>query len=189
MAKAYRPLPIPSDVEISNQPGKLIVKGKLGSVEIPLRPEVQVAVENGRLTVQGRDDRSRCHVGSTRAHILNAFTGVTQGFQKVIEVRGMGYRVQKTKEGIQISCGYSHPVNFTAPAGISFEVNQAPNPDDTKEQMFEITVRGISRQAVGETAAEIRAIKPPDVYRGKGMRYRGERVRKKAGKRAVGTQA
>ncbi len=189
MAKVYRPFPIPAGVEVVIRPGTVAVKGKLGTIEIPLRPEVQVKVEDGRLTVQGADARSQPHVGTTRAHIMNAITGVMKGFQKTVEVRGMGYRVQKTKEGIQVSCGYSHPVDFPAPAGITFEVNQVPNPDDTKEQMFEIIVKGMHRQTVGEVAAELRAIKPPDVYRGKGIRYRGERVRKKAGKRAVGTQA
>jgi large subunit ribosomal protein L6 len=101
----------------------------------------------------------------------------------------MGYRVQKTKDGIQVTCGYSHPVDIAPPAGITFDVNQVPNPEDTKEQMFEISIKGIDRQAVGEIAAEIRRIKPPDCYRGKGVRYRGEYVRKKAGKRAAGTQA
>ncbi len=189
MAKTYRPLVIPAGVEVSVQRGALTVKGKLGTIEIPLRSDVMVTIESGRVTVQGSDDRAQCHVGSARANILNAFAGVARGFEKTVEVRGMGYRVQKTKEGIQVSCGYSHPVNFPTLGGITFEVNQVPNPDDTKEQMFEITVKGISRQAVGEVAAEIRAIKPPDVYRGKGVRYRGERVRKKAGKRAAGTQA
>ncbi|MBM3322083.1 50S ribosomal protein L6 [candidate division WOR-3 bacterium] len=189
MAKTYRPHPIPTGIEVSVKDGAVSVKGKLGTIEVPLRPEVRVRVVDGRLIVQGGDDRSQPHVGTARAHILNAFAGVAQGFQKTVEVRGMGYRVQKTKEGIQISCGYSHPVSFPAPDGITLEVNQVPNPDDTKEQMFEIAVKGIQRQAVGKVAAEIRAVKPPDVYRGKGVRYRGERVKKKAGKRAAGTQA
>ena len=189
MAKVYRPVAIPAGVDVRVQPDSIAVKGKLGTISIPLRPEVLVKTEAGKVTVQGRDAQTQPHVGSARAHLLNAFTGVTQGYTKVVEVRGMGYRVQKTKDGIQIACGYSHPVDFAAPAGITFDVNQVPNPDDTKEQMFEITVKGIDRQAVGEITAEIRATKPPDVYRGKGVRYRGERVRKKAGKRAAGTQA
>jgi large subunit ribosomal protein L6 len=189
MAKVYRPFAIPAGVDVTVRPGTTVVKGKLGTIEVPVRPEVLVKVEDGRLTVQGSVVRAQAHVGTARAHIMNAFVGVTSGFQRTVEVRGMGYRVQKTKDGVQIVCGFSHPVEFPTPAGIVFEVNQVPNPDDTKEQMFEITVKGTSRQAVGEIAAKMRAIKPPDAYRGKGVRYRGERVKKKAGKRAVGTQA
>ncbi len=97
----------------------------------------------------------------------------------------MGYRVQKTKEGIQIFCGFSHPVNFTAPAGITIDTATVPNPDDPKTQITEIIVKGCDKQLVGETAARIRGIRPPDSYLGKGIRYKGEVVKKKPGKRAV----
>jgi large subunit ribosomal protein L6 len=116
-------------------------------------------------------------------------TGVTSGYEKFLQVRGMGYRAQKTKEGVQIQCGYSHLVDIAAPEGITFEVNSLPNPDDTKQQMFEVSVKGNNRHDVGQVAARIRAIKPADPYKGKGIRYRDEFIRKKAGKRAVGTQA
>ena len=187
MAKAYRPIPIPAGVEVKAQPGVVSVKGKLGSLSIPVRPGILVKVGNQQIAVEGGAEVARAHVGTTRAHIGNAIVGVTQGYLKILEVRGMGYRVQKTKDGVQISCGYSHAVDIVAPAGVGFEVTQAPNPDDTKSQMFEIAVRGSDRQTVGEIAAEIRAIKPPDNYQGKGIRYRAERVVKKAGKRAAGT--
>jgi len=180
---------VPAGVEVKPEPGRVNVKGKLGTVSLALSGSTKVKVEKGSVTVDVGAGGDRAFVGTARAHIGNAINGVTSGYVKVVEVRGMGYRAQKTKEGVQIACGYSHPVDVIAPKGITFEVNQVPNPDDTKEQMFQITVKGIDRQAVGEIAAEMRAIKPPDTYRGKGVRYQGERVRKKAGKRAAGTQA
>jgi len=189
MARVYRPIPVPAGIEVKPGPGNVSVKGKLGTVSVRLPQDTQVKVDKGFVTVEVGPAVHRAMLGTTRAHILNAFTGVSQGYVKALEVRGMGYRVQKTKEGVQIACGYSHPVNVAAPAGITFDVNQVPNPDDTKEQMFQITVKGIDRQAVGEIAAELRDVKPPDTYRGKGVRYKAEYVRKKAGKRAVGTQA
>jgi large subunit ribosomal protein L6 len=189
MAKAYRPIAIPAGVELKAQPGQAIVKGKLGTLNVALFTGVSVKVESGRFTVEAGAEVDRAHVGTARAHIVNAFTGVTQGFVKVLEVRGMGYRVQKTKDGVQILCGFSHPLDIVAPAGVTFDVNQAPDPEDQKIQMSEITIKGSNRQAVGEIAAEIRAWKPPDNYLGKGIRYRGERVVKKQGKRAAGTQA
>jgi|WetSurMetagenome_2_1015567.scaffolds.fasta_scaffold275018_2 large subunit ribosomal protein L6 len=189
MAKAYRPILIPSGVDVKAQGDKVSVKGKLGALLIPVHAGVAVKIEAGAFRVEGDGEVERAHVGTVRAHIANAITGVTAGYVKTLEVRGMGYRVQKTKDGVQIECGYSHPVLMTAPAGVTFEVSQAPDPDDSKIQMSVITASGIDRQVVGEIAAEIRAIKPPDNYLGKGIRYRGERVVKKAGKRAAGTQA
>jgi large subunit ribosomal protein L6 len=189
MAKNYRPLVIPAGADVVCQPGQVVVKGKLGMLTIAVPPGVEVKIEGKNLIATAGPGVERVTVGTTRAHILNAFTGVLEGYLKVLEVRGMGYRVQKTKDGIQILCGYSHPVDVAAPAGVKFEVGQAPDPSDTKLQMFEISVSGIDKQMVGEMAAEIRANKPPDNYQGKGIRYRGEHVRKKAGKRAAGTQA
>lgn len=189
MAKAYRPILIPSGVDVKAEADKVSVKGKLGALVIPLRTGIVVKIDSGAFTVEAGAEVERAHVGTARAHIANAITGVTAGYVKVLEVRGMGYRVQKTKDGLQIECGFSHPVIVPAPAGVTFDVAQAPDPDDVKIQMSVITASGINRQVVGEIAAEIRAIKPPDNYLGKGIRYRGERVVKKAGKRAAGTQA
>jgi large subunit ribosomal protein L6 len=189
MAKAYRPVPIPAGVEVKILPDKVSVKGKLGTLSVALPAGVNIKTAAGSFSAEADPGIARAFVGTTRAHVVNAFTGVSQGFVKQLEVRGMGYRVQKTKEGIQILCGLSHPVDIAAPAGITFDVGQAPDPDDAKIQMSEITVRGMDRRLVGEIAAEIRAIKPPDNYLGKGIRYRAERVVKKQGKRAAGTQA
>ena len=144
-----------------------------------------------RLALCGADSFGEIAVvePSVRANGMgNAFVGVTEGYQRVLELRGMGYKAQKTKEGVQVTCGFSHPVDFRAPAGVTMDVSQVPDPDDTKLQMFEILVRGFDRHAVGQLAAVIHGAKPPDVYRGKGIRYKGEHVRKKQGKRAAGTQ-
>jgi large subunit ribosomal protein L6 len=188
MAKSYRPLAVPAGVDVKVQPGQVDVKGKLGTLSIPVMPGLTVKVTDGSVAVESTPGISRAHVGSLRAHLGNAFVGVTQGYQKVLELRGMGYKAQKTKDGVQVSCGFSHPVDFYAPAGVTMDVSQVPDPDDTKLQMFEILVRGSDRHAVGQLAAVIQGTKPPDVYRGKGLRYKGEHVRKKQGKRAAGTQ-
>uniref|UniRef100_A0A7V3PSG9 50S ribosomal protein L6 n=1 Tax=candidate division WOR-3 bacterium TaxID=2052148 RepID=A0A7V3PSG9_UNCW3 len=188
MAKTYQPMTVPAGVEIKYEPQRIVVKGKLGSLTLNLPAGITVQHSDHEITVDAEPGVARAMVGTTRAHLKNMFVGVTTGYQKVLELRGMGYRVQKTKAGLQINCGYSHPVDFPIPAGINIEVNQVPNPEDTKEQMFEIIVSGIDKQLVGDVAARIRAIKLADPYHGKGFRYRGERVRKKAGKRAVGTQ-
>jgi large subunit ribosomal protein L6 len=188
MAKSYRPLAVPSGVEVKLQPGHVDVKGKLGTLSVPVLPGLTVKLADAQVVVESVPSISRAHVGSLRAHLGNAFVGVTQGYQKVLELRGMGYKAQKTKDGVQVTCGFSHPVDFHAPAGVTMDVNQAPDPDDTKLQMFEIVVRGSDRHAVGQLAAVIQGTKPPDVYRGKGLRYKGEHVRKKQGKRAAGTQ-
>lgn len=189
MAKRYQPLIVPSGIEIKYEPERIIVKGKLGTLTMNLPYGVVVKQSDRQITVEGQAGISRAILGTTRALLKNMFEGVTNGYQKVVELRGMGYRVQKTKTGLQINCGFSHNVEFPLPAGIKGEVNQVPNPEDTKEQMFEIIVSGIDKQTVGDVAARIRAIKPADPYHGKGFRYRGERVRKKAGKRAVSAQA
>jgi len=188
MAKSYRPMAVPAGVDVKVQPGEVTVKGKLGTLAVPVLTGLVVKVADGRVAVDSESAVPRAHVGSLRAHLGNAFVGVTQGYQRVLELRGMGYKAQKTKEGVQITCGFSHPVDFMAPVGVTMDVNQVPDPDDTKLQMFEILVRGSDRHAVGQLAAVIHGTKPPDVYRGKGIRYKGEHVRKKQGKRAAGTQ-
>jgi large subunit ribosomal protein L6 len=179
---------VPAGVDVKVQPAQVVVKGKLGTLSVPVMSGLTVKVTAGQVAVDSEPGIPRAHVGSLRAHLGNAFVGVTQGYQKVLELRGMGYKAQKTKEGIQVSCGFSHPVDFAAPVGVTLDVNQVPDPDDTKLQMFEILVRGFDRHAVGQLAAVIQGTKPPDVYRGKGLRYKGQHVRKKQGKRAAGTQ-
>ena len=128
MAKAYRPIQIPSGVDVKAQADTVSVKGKLGVLVMPVRTGITVKIASGAFTVEAGADVERAHVGTLRAHIANAITGVTTGYVKVLEVRGMGYRVQKTKDGVQIECGYSHPVIVAAPAGVAFEVAQRRPP-------------------------------------------------------------
>lgn len=187
MAKSYRPMAVPAGVDINVQPGQVTVKGKLGALSVSVMAGLTVKVADGQVVVESEASIARAHVGSLRAHLGNAFVGVTHGYQRILELRGMGYKAQKTKEGVQVTCGFSHPVDFRAPAGVTMDVSQVPDPDDTKLQMFEILVRGFDRHAVGQLAAVIHGTKPPDVYRGKGLRYKGQHVRKKQGKRAAGT--
>ena len=189
MAKNYRPLTVPDGVKLEIKTEAVAVQGKLGKLVVNVPQRIEVKLEGNGLTVAPRAGVPRALVGTTRAHLRNALEGVTNGYVKVLQVRGMGYRVQKTKDGVQILCGYSHPVDFPIPGELTCDVTQASNPDDTKQQMFEITVRGIDRQLVGSVAARIRAVKKVDPYKGKGIRYRDELVRKKAGKRAVGSQS
>ncbi len=189
MAKRYPPIKVPAEVNVSIEPKKVVVKGKLGSLTLDIPRGIKLNYSDQQIVVDGESGTPRALVGTIRALLKNMFVGVTSGYVKIVELRGMGYRVQKTKSGIQINCGFSHPVDFSVPEGIKIDVNQVPNPEDTKEQMFEIVVSGIDKQLVGDVAARLRAIKPADPYHGKGFRYRGEKVRRKAGKRAVGAQS
>jgi large subunit ribosomal protein L6 len=189
MAKRNKPIPIPTGVTLDKSDDKISVKGPLGQLSLKIHPTVAISIEKNVINVSEKKPESSMFVGTAQSHLKNMIKGVTEGFTKIIEVRGMGYRAQKTKDGIQLEVGFIHPVNFKIPKEISVDIKQVPNPDDTKEQMFEVTLKGPDKQWVGELAAEIRQTKKPDVYHGKGIRYKGEYVRKKAGKRAVATQA
>lgn len=189
MAKRIKPILIPDKVTVEHKDNFIKVSGPLGSLDLKVHPSVTVKIEGKSITVLSNQTEGKVHVGTTMAHIKNMIKGVTEGFEKALEVRGTGYRAQKTKDGLQVFVGFIHPVNFAIPKGINVELKQAPNPDDPKEQMTEIYIKGVDKQAVGEFAAKIRATKPPDVYKGKGIRYKGEYIRKKAGKRAVAAQA
>ena len=188
MAKQYRALPLPEGVQLQVAGGAVKITGKLGDLEFPIVAGLTVRTGDDGVIVEADANVPRAQVGTLRALIRNAIVGVTGGYERYVQVRGTGYRAQKTKEGVQIQCGFSHAVDLAVPPGVTLEVASVPNPDDTKQQMFEVTVRGIDCQAVGEFAARMRAVKPTEPYKGKGMRYRGEYIRKKAGKRAVGAQ-
>jgi len=144
MAKSYRPLAVPTGVNVKVESGQVTVKGKLGTLSVPVMSGLTVKVADGLVTVDSETGVPRAHTGSLRAHLGNAFVGVTDGYKVVLELRGMGYKAQKTKDGVQVSCGFSHPVDFRAPAGVTMDVSQAPDPDDTKLQMFEILVAGLT---------------------------------------------
>ncbi|MEO0115347.1 MAG: 50S ribosomal protein L6 [candidate division WOR-3 bacterium] len=188
MAKKLKPIPIPKDVSATFNDGKFVAKGPLGSLDLSVHPNLKIIISDNKISLEKVGNVSPALVGTTRALILSMLKGVTTGYEKILEVRGVGYKAQKTKEGIQLTLGFSHPVNIPTPKGITFDVKNVPNPEDPKTLITEIIIRGIDKQLVGATAADIRRICPPDVYHGKGIRYSGEHIRKKAGKRAVAAQ-
>jgi large subunit ribosomal protein L6 len=171
-----QPIPVPDGVEVTIEPELVKVKGPKGELEERVSREIGVAQENGEIVVTRSTDRGehRALHGLTRSLIANMVEGVTSGFEKRLEIQGVGYRAQLQGSKLVLALGYSHPVEVNAPAGIDFEV-----PQPTR-----ITVRGISKQAVGEVAAIIRKQRPPEPYKGKGIRYEGEYVARKVGKRA-----
>jgi large subunit ribosomal protein L6 len=171
-----KPIEIPDGVEIDVKPGAVSVKGPKGELEQSLNREMTVAIDDGTLTVSRPTDRGdhRALHGLTRSLIANMVAGVTDGFERRLEIQGVGYRANLRGKSLEMSLGYSHPVSIEAPDGIEFEV---PQPT-------EIVVRGIDKQLVGETAARIRKSRPPEPYKGKGVRYQGEHVARKVGKRA-----
>ena len=171
------PIPVPSGVEVSVASGHITVKGPRGTLERDLHPDISVRQDDGVLLVERPDDerRHRALHGLTRSLVNNMVVGVTDGFQRDLEIVGVGYRcAAQGPNRLELALGFSHPVVVEAPEGITFEV-----PAPTR-----ISVRGIDKQAVGQVAAEIRRIRKPEPYKGKGVRYAGEIVRRKAGKAA-----
>ncbi len=171
-----QPIPVPDGVEITIEPELVKVKGPKGELEERVARDIGVEQENGEVVVTRPSDRGehRALHGLTRSLIFNMVEGVTNGYEKRLEIQGVGYRAQLQGDKLVLALGYSHPVEITAPQGIEFEV-----PMPTR-----IVVRGISKQAVGEVAANIRKQRPPEPYKGKGIRYEGEYVARKVGKRA-----
>jgi large subunit ribosomal protein L6 len=171
-----QPIEIPGGVNVSILSGRVMVNGPLGELtqEVPARMKIEQ--ENGQITVARPTDRGddRALHGLTRSLIANMVEGVTKGFEKRLELQGVGYRAAMQGADLRLDVGFSHPVVMKAPQGITFEV---PTPT-------EIVVKGVDKQQVGQTAAEVRKVRPPEPYKGKGIRYTGEYVRRKVGKRA-----
>jgi len=171
-----QPIQLPSDVAVAISPGRVQVNGPGGelSQQVPLRMKIEK--QEDMIVVTRPSDRGpdRSLHGLTRTLIANMVEGVTKGFEKRLEIQGVGYRAALRGTDLELAVGYSHPVVVTPRAGITFEV---PIPT-------EIVVKGIDKQMVGQTAAEIRKVRPPEPYKGKGIRYQGEYVRRKVGKRA-----
>jgi large subunit ribosomal protein L6 len=170
------PIELPAGVSVALSPGRVMVNGPLGELsrEIPQRMKVEQG--DGILTVTRPTDRGedRALHGLTRTLVANMVEGVTRGFEKRLEIQGVGYRAALRGTALELNVGFSHSVVKDAPAGITYEV---PTPT-------EVVVKGIDKQQVGQVAAEIRKVRPPEPYKGKGIRYRGEYVRRKVGKRA-----
>jgi large subunit ribosomal protein L6 len=171
-----QPIEIPDGVEVDVKPGAVSVKGPKGELSQDVSRDMTVAIDDGTLTVSRPTDRGdhRALHGLTRSLINNMVLGVTDGFERRLEIQGVGYRANLKGKNLEMALGYSHPVSIEAPEGIEFEV---PQPT-------EVVVRGIDKQLVGETAARIRKTRPPEPYKGKGVRYQGEHVARKVGKRA-----
>ncbi len=172
------PVGIPEGVDVSLEGRTLSVKGPRGSLTLEVHPEIEVKIEGDRITVHRPTDqpRHRALHGLTRSLVANMVHGVSEGFTRTLEIVGVGYRAEKKGPGITMQLGFSHPVHYEPPEGVTLEV---PNPTT-------IVVEGADKQKVGQAAAEIRSFRPPEPYKGKGVRYKGEQVRRKAGKTAVG---
>lgn len=174
------PVPVPSGVDVQYaDDGTLTVKGPKGSLTRRLHPDIKVEREDGvlRVTRPTDDDRHRALHGLTRTLVNNMVTGVSSGYRKVLEIEGVGYRAAKDGKKLVLSLGFSHQVNVDPLPGIDFEAGVDPA---TRRQF--VAVNGIDKETVGQQAAVIRAIRPPEPYKGKGVRYQGEQIRRKAGK-------
>ena len=171
-----KPIPVPDGVTVAVAPGRVTVNGPRGELNQPVSNRMEVLEEDGTLTVSRPTDRGpdRALHGLTRSLIANMVVGVTEGYEKQLEIQGVGYRAKLQGKSLELSVGFSHPVSIQAPDGIEFEV---PQPT-------QVIVRGIDKQLVGEIASQIRRVRPPEPYKGKGIRYAGEHVRRKVGKRA-----
>src|SRR4051795_8192300 len=171
-----QPIEVPASVSISLSPGRVMVNGPLGELSQDVPQRMNIEQSEGTITVKRPTERGddRALHGLTRTLVANMVEGVTKGFEKRLELQGVGYRAALAGTNLELQVGYSHPVRVTPRQGIEFEV---PVPT-------QIVVRGIDKQMVGQTAAEIRKVRPPEPYKGKGIRYEGEFVRRKVGKRA-----
>jgi large subunit ribosomal protein L6 len=171
-----KPIELPEAVTVEVAPGRVAVKGPKGELDQRLSPDMKVEQADGTVTVARPTDRGehRALHGLTRSLIANMVEGVTNGFEKKLEIQGVGYRAALKGKSLEMALGYSHSVSIEPPEGIEFEV---PQPT-------EVVVRGIDKQLVGQVAADIRKRRPPEPYKGKGIRYRDEHVMRKVGKRA-----
>lgn len=173
------PITVPQGVEVRIEGTLVTVKGPKGELSRETDSEMRIEQKDGQLVVSRPSDqpRHRAMHGLTRSLVANMVAGVTEGFSKTLELQGVGYRAQMQGRDLVLAIGYSHPVNVPPPPGIEFEV----------EGTSKITVKGINREHVGQAAADVRKIRPPEPYKGKGIRYAGEYVRRKAGKAGKAT--
>jgi large subunit ribosomal protein L6 len=172
-----QPITVPNGVTITVEPTAVKIKGPKGTLAAALSPLVELKVESGTLTVARREDTrdARSIHGLTRKLLSNMVTGVSEGFRRVLEINGVGYRAEAKGNILQLALGYSHPIMFPLPQGVQAKV----------DKQTVVTLEGADRQVLGETASEIRKLRPPEPYKGKGIKYAEEKIRRKAGK-AVG---
>ena len=175
------PVAVPNGVQVNVQGSDVHVKGPKGELKRTFSPMIDIGMEDGHVVVKRRSDNAaeRALHGTTRAVIANMIHGVSSGFEVLLQVEGVGYRAELKGKDLALFVGYSHPVMMQPPAGISFEVDQKTR---------QIKVLGYDREVVGQTAAEIRRVRPPEPYHGKGIRYVGEKIRRKAGKAGKGAK-
>ena len=173
-----QPVPLPEKVDVDLQERSVRVKGPKGSLEVPLMPGISAEVADGEVVLQrdGDEKQARAFHGLVRALLANAVTGVSTGWSKELEIVGIGYRGEVQGKDAVFNLGYSHPIRYPIPDGIDIAIDGKTN---------RVTVSGIDRQQVGQVAAEIREMRPPEPYKGKGVRYFGERIRTKAGKQGA----
>jgi len=169
-----QPIAVPDGVEVKVDGSQVSVKGPKGALTRSFEPDMQIAVDDGLVKVSRPTDEARHRAlhGLTRTLIANMVLGVTQGFEKRLEIQGVGYKADKKGSGIVLTVGFSHTVPMEPPAGVELAL----------ESPTQIVVSGIDKEKVGQMAAEIRSVRPPEPYKGKGIRYQGEYVRRKAGK-------
>jgi large subunit ribosomal protein L6 len=169
------PVVIPAGVQVEVKGSSVRVKGPKGELQRAFSPLMGIALEKGQLVVSRNSDlpSERALHGTTRAVLANMVQGVSAGFERILEIEGVGYRAELNGKNLVLYMGYSHPVEMVPPAGISFDV-------DAKTR--QVIVRGYDKEQVGQTAADVRAVRPPEPYHGKGLHYLGEHIRRKAGK-------
>jgi large subunit ribosomal protein L6 len=169
-----KPIPVPKGVTVTLEGNVVRVKGPKGELERTLHPAITAAQEDGTVVMARPSDEPehRALHGLSRTLVANMIEGVTKGFQKTLEITGVGYKAEPRPYGLQLALGFSHPVQFRAPTGIKLS---APNPTT-------VVVEGANKEIVGQVAAELRSLRPPEPYKGKGIKYAGEQVRRKAGK-------
>ena len=180
-----QPIPIPAGVKVAIENGSVQVEGPKGKLSTRLPQGVQVELKDGQLVAQRASDAKthRANHGLARALLANTVTGVTEGFEKKLEVVGVGFRAQVASGYLRLGLGYSHPIQVPIPEGIEISVERAKKA--IQQYVATITVKGISKQEVGQLAADIRALRKPDVYKGKGIRYEGEVIKLKVGKKGA----
>ena len=169
-----KPVTVPKGVDLDLQGSTVAVKGPKGELRRTLHPEMKLTLDNGTLTVErpSEDKRHKALHGLTRTLVQNMVEGVSKGFTKTLEIQGVGYKAEAKPYGVNLIVGYSHPVKYEAPKGIKITV----------ENNTVVKIEGADKEVVGQVAAELRSVRPPEPYKGKGIRYQGEQVRRKAGK-------
>ncbi|HEX5481733.1 MAG TPA: 50S ribosomal protein L6 [Terriglobia bacterium] len=172
-------IPIPSGLTLSIEPSAITVKGPKGTLEVQLPRGIRIEKKDGHLEARRAEEADPALHGLVRSLVANAVYGVSQGFEKHLDIVGIGYRAEVKGDKVALSLGYSHPIEFPIPQGLSVSV----------EKQTHLIVRGADKQRVGQTAADLRGLRPPDPYKNKGVRYTNERLKKKAGKAAGGAGA